>query len=406
MAAELVRPDAPAPRMPSARTPSPTAPATRTPSTTAPLTTAPLTTAGARVWLAATVTGTIAAAAAAVALAPPAGARAPEALAFLLFVGSSVHVASTGWFYTVPEVRAHMRQRPARYLWWPLALMSGAGAIAFLLPRPALYWLLLPYFGWQFFHYQKQNLGITALTASSLRVLPLRTSERRALTAAGLAGIGALLARPGLLQLPLPSAVPVLFPLAAVAFAASVAAGTGCLLRRGPDQRPAGFCVAYLTSLAFSVPVFAFSSPYAAVAGLTIAHGLQYLVLMGLLAAGGPRRTQRAARLTALAALANIALVGGAALSVASDQLSTGPAMRILYGFFLGTVMAHFVIDAGLWRMRAAFPREFLRSRLPYLVPTSGGGLRGPSADPSASDIRCKGAEDARGQLAQQQRPA
>ncbi len=347
MAAELVRRGAPATTTSSART-------------------------GARLWLAVTVTVTIASAAAAVALAPPARARAPEALAFLLFVGSSVHVASTGWFYTVPEVRAHMRQQPARYVWWPLALISGAGAIAFLLPRPALLWLLLPYFGWQFFHYQKQNLGIAALTASSLHVLPLRTAERRALTAAGLAGIGALLARPGLLQLPLRSAVPVMFPLAAVAFAVSVAAGTACLLRRSRDQRPAGFGLAYLTSLAFSLPVFAFSSPYAAVAGLTIAHGMQYLVLMSLLAGGGPRGTRRAARLTALAALANIALLGGAALSVASDQLTAGPAMRILYGFFLGTVMAHFVIDAGLWRMRAEFSREFLRSRLPYLVPMGG----------------------------------
>jgi hypothetical protein len=379
VAAELVCPDAPATTTPSTRNPS--------------------TGARARAWLAATVTVTIAAAAAAVALAPPAGDRAPEALAFLLFVGSSVHVASTGWFYTVPEVRAHMRQQPARYVWWPLALIAGAGALAILLPRPALYWLLLAYFGWQFFHYQKQNLGIAALTASSLRARPLTTSERRALIAAGLAGIAALLARPGLLQLPLRSAVPVLFPLAAVAFAASVVAGARCLLRRSPDQRPAGFCLAYLTSLAFSLPVFAFSSPYAAVAGLTIAHGLQYLVLMGLLAAGGPRRTQRAARLTSLAALANIALLGGAALSVASDQLSAGPAMRILYGFFLGAVMAHFVIDAGLWRMRAEFPREFLRSRLPYLVPTWDRGRECPSADPSAGDIRCKGAEDARHQL-------
>jgi hypothetical protein len=326
----------------------------------------------ARAWLAVTVTVTIASAAAAVALAPAAGARAPEALAFLLFAGSSVHVASTGWFYTVPEVRAHMRQRPARYVWWPLALISGAGGIAFVLPRPALYWLLLPYFGWQFFHYQKQNLGVAALTASSLQVLPPRTSERRTLTAAGLAGIAALLARPGLLQLPLPSAPPVMFQLAAAAFAASVVAGAGRLLRRSRNQRPAGFCLAYLTSLAFNLPVFLFSSPYAAVAGLSIAHGLQYLVLMGLLAAGGPRGTHRAARLTAIAALANIALLGGAALSVASDQLAAGPAMRILYGIFLGAVMAHFVIDAGLWRMRAEFPRQFLRSRLPYLVPAAG----------------------------------
>jgi hypothetical protein len=39
---------------------------------------------------------------------------------------------------------------------------------------------------------------------------------------------------------------------------------------------------------------------------------------------------------------------------------------------FIGVVMAHFVIDAGLWRMRAKFPREFLQSRLPYLIAATG----------------------------------
>jgi hypothetical protein len=328
---------------------------------------------------------TAGAAIAAIALAPAGTAPAPEGLAFLLFAGSSVHVAATGWFYTVPEVRRHMRRRKARYLWWPLALISGAGAIAMLVPRAALYWLLLPYFGWQFFHYQKQNLGIAALTAASLRVASLRPAERRALTGAGLAGIAGLLARPSLLQLPIRPAAPLIFPLAVLAFAGSVAVGAGCLARRHPAQRPAGFCAAYLTSLAFSLPVFLFTSPYAAVAGLTIAHGLQYLLLMGMLAGAGPRGMPRMAR---LAALVNIALLGGAGLSVASDQITSRPSMRVLFGLFLGAVMAHFVVDAGLWRLREEFPRSFLRSRLPYLVPAVAAASEVPSTDPSPHDIR------------------
>ena len=338
----------------------------------------------------ATLTLTAAAAVAAIALAPPAGAPAPEGLAFLLFVGSSVHVASTAWFYTVPDVRAHMSLHKHRYVWWPLALISGAGAIALLLPRAALYWLLLPYFGWQFFHYQKQNLGIAALAAVSGRVAGLRTAERRALTGAGLAGIAGLLARPSLLQVPVRPVLAPLFPLAATAFGICVAAGVWCLARRTAGQRPAGFCAVYLISLVFSLPVFVFRSPYAAVAGLTVAHGFQYLLLMGLLAAGGPRDRLRGGergglgggecgrrggpRLARLAALCNIALLGGAALSVASDQLAAPPAVRVLFGVFLGAVMAHFVIDAGLWRMREEFPRSFLQSRLPYLIPPTGTG--------------------------------
>jgi hypothetical protein len=159
----------------------------------------------------------------------------------------------------------------------------------------------------------------------------------------------------------------VLPALAAVAFAVAVAAGLACLAAR--PRRPAGFTLAYLTSLLFSLPVFVFGSPYAAVAGLTVAHGLQYLLLMGLVAAGGGGGARRLGR---LAVLLDVALLGGALLSVASDQAAAPGAGKILYGVFLGAVMAHFVVDAGLWRMREEFPRAFLSARLPYLVPAAG----------------------------------
>ena len=61
----------------------------------------------------------------AIALAPPATAPASAALAYLLFAGSSAHVASTAWFYTVPQVRGYMGQHRARYAWTPLALIAG-----------------------------------------------------------------------------------------------------------------------------------------------------------------------------------------------------------------------------------------------------------------------------------------
>jgi hypothetical protein len=320
---------------------------------------------GGRLWLAATLALTIGAAITAIALAPARSAPASEGLAFLLFVGSSVHVASTAWFYTVGAVRRHMLTHPARYVWSPLALLAGASVIALLVPRAAVYWLLLGYFAWQFFHYQKQNLGIAALAASALRVPPLSQAERRSLLAAGLAAIGGLLARPGLLQLPVRAIVAWFFPVAAASFAIAVAAGVWSLVRRHPTERSAGFAAAYLTSLAFGLPVFLFSSPYAAVAGLTVAHGLQYLLLMSLVAAG----SGRGRRALQLAALVNVALLGGAVLAVASDQLRDTGAGRMLFGLFAGAVMAHFVIDAGLWRLRDEFPRAFLSGRLPYLIP-------------------------------------
>jgi hypothetical protein len=321
---------------------------------------------GARAWLWLTVGLTAGAFLAAVLLAPPASASPGRGLAWLLFTGSSAHVAATAWFYTLPQVRAHVRGNRTRYICAPLGLIAGAGVIAAALPPADLEFWLLPFFGWQFFHYQKQNLGLAALAASAQRVRPLRPGERRPLLISGLAGIAGLLARPGLLHLTVRLGMEPLRPAAAVVFAAAVAAGLAAVARRPAAERPAGFCVTYLISLVFSLPIFVFGSPYAAVAGMTIAHGLQYLLLVALVAAGpGDGR----GRIAGVLALCNIALIGGALLAAASHLHGSPPALRLLFGAYLGALMAHFVIDAGLWRMRAEFPRAFLTSRVPYLMP-------------------------------------
>jgi hypothetical protein len=335
-----------------------------------------------QVWLYGTVTLTLGAFAAAVALAPPASAPPGRGLAWLLFVGSSMHVASTGWLYTLPEVRGYARQRPARLMLLPAALILTSGAAAAVVPPAALAWCLLPYYAWQFFHFQKQNLGLAALAASSRRAARLRAAERRSIMTAGYAGIAGLIAHPGLLQLRIsPPGRSELYPAAAAVFAGAVGAGLVAAARRPRGDGPLRFCVVYLISLGFFLPVFVFRSPYAAVGGMTIAHGLQYLLLLGLVAAGRPQATGRALR---LAVLANIALAGGVALSAASHlHGAAAVAGRAAFGAYLGAVMAHFVIDASLWRLRDPFPRAFLAARVPGLLPARPAG-----ADRSPADIR------------------
>ena len=77
----------------------------------------------------------------------------------------------------------------------------------------------------------------------------------------------------------------------------------------------------------------------------------------------------RAVVLFRVAALTNIALIGGALLSLTSHLHSAQAGARVGYGAYLGIVMAHFVVDGGLWRLRDRFPRSFLAARLPYLLP-------------------------------------
>jgi hypothetical protein len=324
----------------------------------------------ARAWLWLTVALTGGAFAVAAALAPSASAAPDRGLAWVLFAGSSAHVASTGWLYTLGDVRSYAASRPLRLRWVPAAFVLS-GALAAALLRPASFaWLLLPFFGWQFFHFAKQNLGLVALAASSAGVMSPRPAERRALLAAGVAGIGGLIARPALLQLRVDPRLGAMFAVAALGFAAAVVAGLAMLVRRPAAQRPAGFSVMYLMALLFSLPVFVFGSPYAAVGGMTAAHGMQYLLLVGLVAAG----SSGSGRLVRLAVLCNVALLGGAALERASHLHGAAPAERLLFGAYLGAVMAHFVIDAGLWRLRDPFPRAFLARRVPYLVPAPRAG--------------------------------
>jgi hypothetical protein len=332
----------------------------------------------ARRWLWATVALTAGAFVIAAAFAPSGSAGPDRGLAWVLFAGSSAHVASTGWLYTLRDVRSYAVGHPWRFIRVPVLLMIAGAAAAVIFTPAAMTWVLLPFFAWQFFHFTKQNLGMTALAAKTAGAPPLQAAERRALIASGLAGICALMARPSLLQLRVDPRLSGLFPLSVAAMAGAVAAGVILLARRPPAQRPRGFCVMYLMGLFFSVPVFVFASPYAAVGGMTIAHGMQYLLLVSLVAAGAPGETGRALR---LAVLANVALLGGAVLAVTSHLHSGGPGVRLVFGAYLGAVMAHFVVDAGLWRLRDPFPRAFLARRVPYL-------MRAASAVRSGADIR------------------
>ena len=303
----------------------------------------------------------------AAALAPGLTGKPGLLLVCLLFVGSSVHVASTGWFVTSPDVRRHAVTNDRRGLiGLPLCWVVACGFAAVLVPAHLLSWFLLAFFAWQFHHFQKQNLGLVALAASSSGLRGLRPFERRLVLFVGVCGIGALLSDPRLLQLdvyrPLGAVTVIVF----IGYIAAFVAGSFALLRaRG--KRPASYCALYLTALLFPLPIFIFRSPYAAVSGMTIGHGLQYLLLMALVAQGGRSAGRRRRE---FAWLCTIALAGGVTLSAASHLHVSGSAvLRGVFGLYVGLVCVHFLVDARLWRLSRPFPRAFLGSRLPFLVP-------------------------------------
>jgi len=306
----------------------------------------------------------------------PAVAAPGSGLMPLLFVGSSVHVAATFALFTFADVRRHARANPRRYLIAPLALTIAAATTAALLPSYALQATLLGFFGWQLWHYQQQNLGLAALAARALGQPPLTSTERRSIKTAAIAGILALVAHPQVTQL-VDIRPPAALTMAAHA-AAWVLLATALLTQRRPLA---------VLAVAFPLPLLLTTSPYAALGGMTLAHGLQYLLLVGLVLAGPAEKSARIPEATLLLT-AVLAIAGG--LTTAA-HLHHGPAAtRAVFGAYLGIVMTHFVVDAGLWRFRDPFPRQWLGRRLPTLLApvgdTSGAGIQSQACQrPTAS---------------------
>lgn len=302
------------------------------------------------------------------------------ALGWLLFLGSSVHVAATSCLFALPEVRSVACRKRLVFGSVPLGFIGMVALLSAAASPSSIDVVLLATFAWQFWHYQKQNLGMVALGAASHRVPALTANERRAIGSAGAAGVLGLVAHPRLLGLNLYPPSDPAWVTATALLVASTCYGLTLLARRPPPDRPAPFSVLYVLSLLFWAPMFLFDSPFAAVSGMTIAHGSQYLLLVGMVVTGPGSRSRRFVR----AGLAlNVALLVGALLSWSSHlHRSPGP-LRLLFGAYVGVLVAHFIVDGSLWRLRTSSARSLLGARAPYLIPRVGS-----AADGSADGIR------------------
>lgn len=333
-------------------------------------------------WMVLTGLATILPVGIAAAVAPPPGedVAAPPVLALLLFLGGSMHVASSAWLVTNPVVREMARRRPGRFLVAPGSLVVGGAIVGWQLSSPAMAWVVLAFFGWQFWHFQKQNLGMVALVGLSRRPSTpgLSSSERHALLAVGVAGSSALLARPELLNLrrQVGDGLSWLWWPSVVVFVAGTFAGLVIWFGRPPGARPTDLTVAFVLGFAYVVPLFVFDRPNVAVGSLTIVHGLQYLVIMSFVAGGDPDLFRRT---VSFAIFVNLALIGGLGLAAmsrthgASLGGSTGPTTAVstaIFGAYLGLVAAHFVVDAAVWRLRDPDVRGMLSDRVPALIPS------------------------------------
>lgn len=284
-------------------------------------------------------------------------------VAALTFIGANFHVAATASFYTETSMRLHFRANPLRYFVVPSLLIAGSALLFQFAPHAVRPYLLAPFFGWQLWHYQKQNVGLLSFIAAGTDGVSVSAWERRTLALAAIAGIAGFfsLSNIGLHKWSpefrfLHQVGGFVYVLALVAFCITVAKSSS--LRR---NRLRLTCFAFGTL--FFLPTFLFSDWISATLSYAIAHGLQYLVFMGFVSIGRPNP------IASLVMLFGMATLGALTLNAAilAPDWSDVPYGYALYGAFLGAVMTHFVLDAGLWRLREPFQRKYMREKF-YFV--------------------------------------
>ncbi|HEY4171315.1 MAG TPA: hypothetical protein VGM96_31275 [Reyranella sp.] len=278
---------------------------------------------------------------------------------FLIFISTNFHVASTGWFLTDREMRGHLGAHPLRYAIAPAAVIAACVAGFQLIGPPASDGIVVVFIGWLLWHYQKQNLGLLSFVAAGTDGIPLSTWERRTLTLTGLAGIAGVFSAAQVAPAYLAKEAAVLHEAGAAIYLLVPVSATIAIVRN-PNLRSNRLRLFFfLISSAFYLPVYIFSDPVSAITGSATAHGLQYLVFMGTVS-GSKQRSLRP-----VAVLLVIATFGAFALDYAADAPGLlGPALK---GLFVGGVMAHFIVDAGIWRLREPFQRGYMRRKF-YFV--------------------------------------
>lgn len=284
-------------------------------------------------------------------------------IAALNLLGGPFHVAATGWFYTDRSMLAYFRSQPARYLVVPCVLVAGSAAVFQFIDRTWGNYLVGAYFAWQQWHYQKQNVGLLSFIAAGTDKVSVSVWERRTLATAAIAGILGFFR---IFDVGLPNlaaefetvhrigaAVYLLVP---VAFAIALVKNPA--LRKNPLR-----LAFFLLGALFFLPTYLFSDPLSGIFGYALAHGLQYLVFMGFVSMGKKNAILSLLVLLMVATLGYLVLIRAMNARAWLDF----PYSYAVYGAFLGVVMTHFVLDAGIWRLREPFQRSYMREKFHFI---------------------------------------
>lgn len=294
-----------------------------------------------------------------------------------LFLGTA-HVPATFFFYTDKNFSHIIRQHRARYIYFPLALTIAAGLlVAFSNPTTQAY-LFLIFWGWQAFHYGRQNLGIYSFTSIAQQTGAPDRLEKLSIDLAMICGILGTFRILGLGVAPdyLHGTLNTLYEFGKFGYFAVIVFAL-YVYARNFQRTTAVKSVFFWTLLLFFFPIYLSNNINVTFFSYAIAHGLQYIIFMGIVSLN----TEQSVRATALRCQNALKLMGlmlGLGIlfykvdALRSFELVKSNVFLVwsfdfLFGAVLGATMAHFVIDAGAWRLSKLPQREYMSKSFGFI---------------------------------------
>jgi hypothetical protein len=296
----------------------------------------------------------------------------------LLFLGTA-HVPATLYFYTDKQFATIIRNHRARYIYVPLFLTVTTGLLFATLSLSGQAFLLLVYWGWQAFHYGRQNIGIYSFASIAETGKAPHAAERLAIdlgTALGIAGTFKVLAvsvSPDYLR----STIDLVYQAGYITFF-GVLGFSIIIYLRFFRETTIFKTLFYFASVLFFYPIFVSSSMNVGFFTYAMAHGLQYLVFMAIVSANGGSETMQGKIVSYrnLMVLSLLVLIVGFAfwrvgdlrqISIASSNRAYLFVANFLFGAVLGATMSHFVVDASAWKLRLAPQRAYISRRFNFI---------------------------------------
>jgi hypothetical protein len=295
-----------------------------------------------------------------------------------LFLGTA-HVPATFFFYTDRTFSHIVRQHKARYIYFPLALTVGAGLLVAFSSLTTQVYLFLFFWAWQAFHYGRQNLGIYSFASLAQKGSPPDKLEKAAIDLATLCGVLGTFRILGAAIAPeyLRGTLDHLFQFGKFGYLIVIIFSLFVYAKNFRRTTPLK-SIFFWTLILFFLPIYLSNDINVAFLSYAIAHGLQYIIFMTIVSVGaqtqdGAGEARRKGALTLLMLMLLLGLLFYNVETLRGFEFVRSSALFVrgfdfLFGAVLGATMAHFVIDAGAWRLSMASQREYMSKRFGFIL--------------------------------------